>query len=242
MNEYVEVVKKLLSDIQRANQKTIKQGAKLLTNRINKGGMLFVFGSGHSSLLVEEAFHRAGGMIPVVPIFADFISPRCSPKIAAGLERAHGVSKVLFSAAKVTKKDLMIVVSQSGINAASIEMVLECRKNKVSTIGITSITHSKNVESRHKSGKKLMDLCDIILDNQCPLGDALVDFDNGNRVAAGSTLAGVFLYNWLLAESCKIWKAKGKTLPIYKSVNTRGGTEHNERLEKHYRSRISGLL
>jgi uncharacterized phosphosugar-binding protein len=116
-------------------------------------------------------------------------------------------------------------------------MALECRKAGVKTIALTSLAHSKATPSRHSSGKHLYELCDVVLDNHCPPGDALVDFGEA-RAGAGSTLANAFLYHWVVTEACAIFKSKGKTLPIYRSANTPGGDEHNEKLEAPYRSRI----
>lgn len=131
----------------------------------------------------------------------------------------------------------MWIASNSGINAAAIEMALEARKAGVTVVGLTSLSHSKSVPSRHSSGKRLFEVCDVVLDNHCPAGDALVDVA-GVRVAASSTIANSFLYNWVLAETCSLWARDGKNLPVYRSANVPGGDAHNERLEGPYRARI----
>jgi uncharacterized phosphosugar-binding protein len=237
---YPGAVESLLKSIQSSNAKTVAQVAACTRTVVDGGGLVYVFGSGHSAILVEEAFHRAGGLIPVYPVLHDFLSPHTTPKISGKLERLEGVAAILYARAGARAGDMMWIASNSGINAAAIEMALECRKNGVTTVALTSLTHSKAGESRHSTKKKLFELCDFVLDNSCPPGDALLDMQ-GTRVAAGSTLANSFLYNWVLGETCSLWLADGKTLPIYRSANVAGGDAHNEKLEAPYRARIPQL-
>lgn len=234
---YPNLIEKLFTELQRDNAKVVEQCAVALKSCIDSGGLLYVFGAGHSSILAEEAFHRAGGLVPVYPILHDYLSPHTTPKISGKLERLEGVAEILFARAKPKKGDVMMIASNSGINAVAIEMALECRKIGVLTIAFTSQAHSKSVTSRHSSGKRLFELCDIVIDNHCPAGDALVNF-NGVRAGAGSSIANCFLYNWIMTSACALWTNEGKTLPVYKSANTPGGDAHNELLEAPYRQRI----
>lgn len=237
MQSYPNVIEKLIADLKRDNAKVVEQCAVALKECVDRGGLLYVFGAGHSSILAEEAFHRAGGLVPVYPILHDFLSPHTTPKISGKLERLSGVAAVLFARAQPKKNDMMIIASNSGINAAAIEMAEECRKVGVTTVAFTSLSHSKSVTSRHSTGQRLFELCDIVIDNHCPSGDALVDF-NGVRAGAGSSIANCFLYNWIMTSACALWSAQGKILPIYQSANTPGGDAHNEILEAPYRQRI----
>ncbi len=237
---YPDEVTKLIGVLRQREEEAVKAVAALTKRVVDSGGLVYVFGSGHSSILVEEAFHRAGGLIPVYPVLHTFLTPHTTPKISGKLERLEGVAAVLFARTGARQGDMMWIASNSGINAAAIEMALECKKAGVTTVAVTSRTHSTATPTRHSSGKKLFELCDHVLDNHCPPGDALVDFA-GVRVAAGSTLANSFLYNWALSEACALWHGEGKTLPIYRSANMPGGDSHNEQLEAPYRARISLL-
>lgn len=240
MSRYASAIESLLQKLKADNAEKIRQVAELTTRVVDGGGLVYVFGSGHSTMLVEEAFHRAGGLIPVYPILHDFISPHTTPKISGKLERLEGLAPILFARAGARKGDMMWISSNSGINAAAIEMAAECRKAGVSTVCVTSLSHSQKAVSRHSTGKKLYELSDIVLDNHCPQGDALVEFGDV-RVAAGSSIANSFLWNWALTESCELWARAGKTLPVYMSANLPGGDAHNEKLEAPYRSRIPQL-
>ncbi len=235
--EYLNAISKLIKNISDNEKDQIHKCAVSLKNTVDQGGIVFVFGAGHSSIFAEEAFHRAGGLIPVHPILYDFLSPHISSKIAGKLERHEGIAPILFQRAGVSRKDMMWIASNSGINAAAIEMALECKKIGTPTIAITSMAHSTKIVSRHSSGKKLYECVEHVLDNHCPPGDALIEIE-GVRIAAGSTIANSFLYHWTLTEACKMWQKEGKKLPIYISANLPGGDEHNEKMEASYRSRI----
>jgi uncharacterized phosphosugar-binding protein len=240
MDAYPDAIEKLQAELKRRNRDLVRRCAELTRSTVDGGGIVFVFGSGHSSILVEEAFHRAGGLIPVYPVLHDFISPHTTPKISGKLERLEGIAPILFARTGAKRGDIMWIASNSGINAAAIEMATSCRAAGVTTIAVTSLEHSRAQTSRHSSGRKLFELCDIVLDNACPPGDALVDFA-GARAAPGSTIANCYLYNWVLAEACALFAAAGQRLPVYLSANLKGGDAHNEALEAPYRSRIPQL-
>lgn len=239
-NSYVRAIGHLIERIEKECAQEVARVAALMRSTVDGGGLVYVFGSGHSSILVEEAFHRAGGLIPVYPLLHDFISPHTTPKISGKLERLEGVAPILFARSGARVGDMMFIASNSGINSAAIEMALECGKAKVPTVAVTSLTHSKSAVTRHSSGRKLFEVCDIVLDNHCPPGDALVEV-GGARVAAGSTIANSFLYNWVLTLACESWAKDGKNLPVYMSANMAGGDAHNEKLEAPYRARIPQL-
>lgn len=245
MSDYATEAIKLLGQIQQANAKTVNDVALRMKAAVDGGGLIFVFGSGHSSILTEEAFHRAGGLIPVSPILHSFLSPHTPPAVSGRLERLEGVASILFNRAGVGSADFMWIASNSGINAAAIEMALECKKAGVAAVALTNLSHSRSTNSRHSSGKKLYELCDLVLDNMCPPGDALAEISEKSgskvRVGAGSTIANCFLFNWSISAACSLWAAEGKTLPVYRSANVPGGDAHNEKAEAPYRSRIRFL-
>lgn len=234
---YASAIEGLLKEIQKANSGAIKKTALKMKSTVDAGGLIYVFGSGHSSILVEEAFHRAGGLVPVYPVLHSFLTPHTTPKISGKLERVEGIAAPLFERSGASSKDMMWIVSNSGINSAAIEMAMACKDAGVFCIGVTSLKHSMATESRHSSRKRLFGLCDLVLDNCCPPGDALVEFKSV-KVAAGSTIANCFLYNWALSSACELWESSGQALPIYRSANSPDGDEYNEKIESLYRDRI----
>src|SRR5438132_270570 len=68
-NQYAAKIKELLEVVQEKQIETIIQVAKLIAQTIKNDGVLHLFGCGHSHILVEEVFYRAGGIVPINPIF-----------------------------------------------------------------------------------------------------------------------------------------------------------------------------
>lgn len=234
---YHEALLKLLDELRAAEAAKIKSVALKAKVAVEAGGLLHVFGSGHSAILAEEAFHRAGGLAPVRPLFLAALTPQTAPRLAGRLERLEGVAAALFDQARAKAGDLMFIASNSGVNAAAIEMAQAARGAGLVTVAITSVTHSSATASRHSSGKKLMDLADFVIDNHCPPGDALVDI-GGTAVGAGSTVANCWIWHSMAVEVCRLLQVEGKSLPVWVSANRPGGDRLNEALEKQYRDRV----
>ncbi|MDC0161926.1 SIS domain-containing protein, partial [bacterium] len=58
---YASKINLILKKIIKEEEKKFIECAKLISKSYKKGGQLYIFGTGHSRLLGEESFHRAGG-------------------------------------------------------------------------------------------------------------------------------------------------------------------------------------
>ena len=65
---YQENVTGTLNQIFTQETAKIEQAGSLLAQTLEQDGLLYVFGNGHSHMLAEELFYRAGGLAPVCPI------------------------------------------------------------------------------------------------------------------------------------------------------------------------------
>jgi len=112
---------------------------------------------------------------------------------------------------------------------------MKAKKLGLHTIAVTSLAHSKNVSSRHSSGKKLYELVDIVLDTDTPFGDACMNF-KGLSMKAGpaSTVLGAAILNSIMVKAIQYILDKGETPPILMSANIDGSDEHNTRIVEHY--------
>ncbi|MDZ4678354.1 MAG: SIS domain-containing protein [Oligoflexia bacterium] len=201
-----------------------------------------LFGAGHSHMVVEEAFHRAGGLIPINPWLEEYLMPHAGPSRNGPLERLSGLAKVIFDFYKPQAGEVITIISNSGINATSVEMAEHAKKAGLITVAITNIEHSKKTSSRHVSGKKLYELCDHVIDSGGIPGDAVVKIQ-GLDVPVGplSTILGSITVNYLSVRVCEYFSESGKVAPVYLSANLPGGDERNKKLEQQYKSRISRL-
>jgi uncharacterized phosphosugar-binding protein len=239
---YTAAVLKLISRIEETQQGVLERAIAVVFQSLRQGGVLHVFGSGHSVAVAQEAFHRAGGLVPVNLIQEAVLSPLTPPAVSGRMERLPGVASILLNRHDLRAGEILIVVSNSGINAVPVEMALESKQRGLFVIALTSVSHSKAVPPRHSTGKRLFEVTDLCLDNCGEEGDATVTYPEwGGKVGPTSVVAGTFLMNRLTSGVVERFLAEGLSPPVYMSANLPGGDEHNRRLEEQYRGRISLL-
>jgi uncharacterized phosphosugar-binding protein len=242
MTPYTQAVKRLIAAITRSQAASLERAAQVVFASLAKDGVLHVFGSGHSHALVEEAFHRAGGLVPVNAIQEAFLTPLTPPGVSGQLERVPGLAKILLDGHDLRSGEVLLVISNSGINALPVEVALEGKARGLTVVALTSLNHSRAVPPRHPGGKRLFEIADIVLDNCGEPGDAAVQYEGvTGRVAPTSLLAGAYLINSLVCRVVELFLGEGLAPPIYLSANVPGGDEHNRSLEAKYRGRIRGL-
>src|SRR5574337_293795 len=173
---YYEAVVRLLGDIQRTQAEAIDRAADLIFSSLVTDGVLHIFGSGHSHSVAEEAFHRAGGLVPVNTMTESFLSPLTSPKKSGRLERLSGIAAILLDYHAPQPGEVLIIISNAGINPVSVELALEAKKRELTVIAITSLRHAQAVASRHASGKRLCAVADLVIDNGGEAGDGALAF------------------------------------------------------------------
>jgi uncharacterized phosphosugar-binding protein len=165
-----------------------------------------------------------------------------SPQRNGPLERLSGLAQVIYEVYKPRKGEVLTIISNSGINATSVEMAEIAKKNGLKTIAITSLEHAQSTKSRHVSGKKLYELCDFVIDTGGVKGDAAISIQ-GLDVPVGpqSGILSSFIVHALAIQVCELYSKKGAHAPVYLSANLPGGDERNKLLEEKYRSRIPRL-
>jgi uncharacterized phosphosugar-binding protein len=239
---YTDTVIKILDRIEETQGAALEQAAGAIFKSLKQGGVLHVFGSGHSIGVAQEAFHRAGGLVPVNLIHGTFLTPLTPPKVSGQMERLTGVASILLDRHDLRGGEVLIVVSNSGINAVPVDAALEGKRRGLFVIALTSLTHSRAVPARHPSGQRLFEVADLTLDNGGEPGDAAVAYPGwSGKVGPTSAIAGVFLMNRVVCRVVERYLAEGLTPPVYLSANLPGGDEHNRRLEEQYRGRITLL-
>ena len=220
-----------LGELLEENRTVMKRLVRRIVKDVSSGKSLFVFGSGHSSLFPLELYHRAGGVSFVVPLVADFLMPQSGPPVVRAFERQQNSAIFLLNRGDVKKGEMLWICSQSGINAAGVELALEARRRGVFTVAFSSKKHSQSVASRHPSGKRLFEVCDEVVDLMGEVGDASIQV--GSEVHAGplSSLGSTFLGHSILVAAAAQLEAKNYRC-VYTSVNTPEGEKRNLALEK----------
>ena len=230
--KYLSIISKILDKISNQEEKKITDCAKIIADSYKKGGQLYIFGTGHSRLLGEEAFHRAGGFAAACPIRDDNLTFKKGAKKATSLERTPNIAKKALNKYKITNKDILMIVSNSGVNHAPVEAAMIAKQKKIKSIALTSVKYSKKAPLSELN-KRLYEIVDVYIDNKIPPGDSII---NINKFSVGpvSTITGSFILNSILIEVADMLKLE-KIFPFYISVNMPNAKENNEKLEKKLR-------
>jgi uncharacterized phosphosugar-binding protein len=221
----------------------IQQAADLITAALRADGVIQAFGSGHSEALAMEIAGRAGGLIATNRIaLRDLVLLGGEPiELLRGgeLERDPSIARRLYDLAEPHPTDLFVIASNSGVNGSIVEFATVVKEKGHPLIAITSLQHTGGMDSRHPSGKKLIDVADVVLDNHAPYGDSVLDLPaGGGKVCAVSSITAALIAQMLVAEVLRRLTDAGETPPVYLSANIPGGDDHNHALEAQYAGRI----
>jgi uncharacterized phosphosugar-binding protein len=210
----------------------IEQGARLCADAIGGGGLVHLFGTGHSRIPVEEMFPRYGsypGFHPIVELSTTFhtqVVGANGQRQAMFIERVEGLAEVILSNFRMARPDVMIVFSASGLSANPIEMAMGARRRGVAVIVVTSVAQSMAGEPTHSSGTRLLDHGDVVIDLGTPVGDALVTIDGlSTPVGPGSSVAAVAVVNELKVQTAERLVARGAMPPVLTSAALVGADE-----------------
>jgi uncharacterized phosphosugar-binding protein len=242
-HSYFQALLPILTHAFETQSAILDQCAEKMADVIQNDHLIYVFGSGHAGIISEEMCYRAGGLVPVVPIFAPGLTVNTRPAtLETEMERISGYAPLILNASKIAGGDLLIVHSNSGRNAVAIEMAEEAREMGVYVVALTSKAHSSAVPSRHPKGHRLMDVADLVLDNCGIPGDAICEIQGLEaRVASTSTVVGAALMNELIVKTASILQSRGFEPPIFRSANMDNSAESNQRWMDHYGSRLTYL-
>jgi uncharacterized phosphosugar-binding protein len=241
---YRERISEVLSRIWETQTANIERASAVMADCISRGGLVHLFGSGHSVLPVQDMFPRYGAF----PGFRPLMDMRLmwTNVIGSGgakgllwLERREGYAAVLFENEPIRGGDVMLVFSHGVLNAAGIEVLHEAKKRGLTTVAITSMDNYRKREATHSSGKKLADVADHVIDNCVPAEDALVAIPGWKApVAAGSTVSTVTIAMAIVAQVASDLASKGHNPPVFVSPNVPGipADNNNQVYEAYERS------
>ena len=237
-NSYVSSINRLISELVDTEGPAIDVAAARIADSIAAGGVLHVFGSGHSSLLAQEIFHRAGGLVPVNAML-DVNLTIFGTARATAVERLEGYAASILATYDVRPGEVVLVISVSGVNPVPIEVAQLAKERGANVIAVMSAAAYANAPSRDRTGRKLSDVADAVLDLHVPWGDAVQAIgDDGMVLGATSTVLGSVLLNCLAVSVAEQLAARGESVPAFVSQNIPGGDEHNATLIERYRPRI----
>lgn len=197
--------------------------------------LIYIFGTGHSHMMAEEGHYRAGGLACVVPVLAAPLMLHEGAIAGTRFERMAGVADVVLGRYAIGRGDVLVVVSNSGVNAMPVEAARIGRDRGAVVIAVTSEDYSRHAANGRP---RLAEIAAIVLDNGAPPGDAVVTIgESGLKAGPISTAIGAAILNAIFVETAARLAAMGGEPPIYVSANMPGAPERNAALVERYRPR-----
>lgn len=229
----------------------LDRAAQLCTDAIAADGLVHLFGCGHSRMMCEEMTPRQGcfvGWHTIVELGLTFHNLIVGPN---GLRQSLHLEKTLGYAEQILRnfafgpKDVLIIISTSGIREVIIEMAQGAKQRGLAVIGVLSKVHCERARPAHPSGKKLIDAADVILDNGAPEGDSILEIEGcKNKTGPFSTLGGALVMNMLRCEVAQRLMDRGVEpvfLPSHQFVGSRSVEEQLEYFYAQYARRVGPL-
>ena len=148
--------------------------------------------------------------------------------------------------AALKEGDLLIIFHNIGINPATIDAAMEAKKAGAKIIAVSSSHWQNEMPAdhfiRHPSGKNLFDFADVCIDDDNPVGDAVVNIPGCDvPIAPISNVVDFYIAHLLEIETVSQCVQRGITPPLWTSANTPGGDEKNAQLLKKYVPRVKML-
>lgn len=234
----------IIDNVMNKEQENILKAADICAEAIAKGGVIQVFGTGHSLGFGNELGGRVGSLVPVHTItIGDFVSHGLYTyadfkDMDNIFERRPGIAGRFYELYEISDNDVFIIISNSGINGLVIDLADTARSKGQKVIVVTSLDHTLNSDSRHPSGKKLMDHGDVVIDNCGPMGDALLPTEDGGKIGAVSSITGIYIAQSLAIATVAKLQEKNVEVPVLRFEDSKENIEFNQYLLNKYAGRI----
>jgi uncharacterized phosphosugar-binding protein len=231
----------LLGKLKRTQSDAIQRAADICTDSIAQGGLVFLFGNGHSRMMCEEMTPRQGCFPGFVALVELALSTHASIVGTNGLraplylENYEGYAEQILRGFHFGPHDAFIVISTSGIRPVVVEMAMGAQERGMPVIAIVSREHCEHSKPAHSSGKKLTDCADVVIDNQCPSGDCILrlpglDWSTGPL----STITGAMIINMIRCGTAEGLLQRGIVPTLLPSHQFVGDVQAADQLEAFY--------
>lgn len=226
LDTYFDAVEACYRRIRETQRVAIEQAAVAWADAVAQKGVLAVMDTGH--LLKYESHFRAGGLVGIVSFAYDLAVDNevlhrviARDEVAATTLEARKVALAL-DASNLVAGDVLLINSNSGRTPNVIEVALQARARGVRTVGLASREQMTRCTAAHPSGKKLLDVVDIAIDNCSPYGDGAVETRDNEKMCPLSGLASAYVLWAMQAQTVELLQARGINPTIYRSNHVSG--------------------
>jgi uncharacterized phosphosugar-binding protein len=238
---YLEAAQAILERVRDTQLEAIEQAAEICTRSIAGGGLVHLFGSGHSRMFIEEMFPRHGsfpGFHPIVELsltYHNAVVGANGQRQAMFIEHVEGLGKVILRNFVLSPPDSFIIFSNSGVNEVVVEVALEAKARNLPLIVVVSKAHCLAAKPHHSSGKRLPDIAEVTIDNCTPAGDAMVTIEGlSDPVGPGSTIGAAAVTNALKCRVAEKLTALGQPPIVLTSSYFIGSEASQQRFDDCY--------
>lgn len=248
---YFDKTLAILDRIRKTELPNIEKAAGICAESIANGGLVFLFGNGHSRMMCEEMTPRQGCFVGFVAMVELALSNHANIVGTNGLraplhlEKYEGYAEEILKGFNFGPHDAFIIISTSGIRPVIVEMAMGASRRGLPVIGICSREHCEQSAPAHSSGNKLIDVADVVVDNGCPPGDCVVELDGLDwRTGPTSTVTGGMIINMLRCRVAELLLERGikpVLLPSHQMVGNVSAQEQLERFYEAYRRSLAHL-
>jgi uncharacterized phosphosugar-binding protein len=215
--DYLASVREILARVEQTQGEAIERAAQICAASIAGGGLVHVFGSGHSRMIVEEIWPRYGsfpGFHPIVELSLTAhhqVTGANGQRQAMFIERTPGLAAQILRNFHFGPHDALIAISSGGTSVVTVELAEQLRARGLPVIAFTSREHSLRSAPQAPSGRRLMDAADIVLDTCTPVGDATVRLPGlQGPVGPTTTVAAAAIANAMKARVAELLVAAGQ--------------------------------
>lgn len=228
INEYYKKILEMQEETLSTQIDILDAIADKMASTIFNKGKIFIFGTGHSHMMMEEAFYRAGGTPAAVPIFLSSLMLHENANLSSRMERLQGLADPILDQYHTDPGDIIFIYSNSGVNQLPVEMALKSKERHLTVIAVLSKAYAK-IAPLSSLKKRLYEISDYTIDNFGLPGDAIVEIKGHEwRVGSSSTIIGALIWNSLLAEAITRLNEMTNNLPVFASFNLQGAEQHNK--------------
>jgi uncharacterized phosphosugar-binding protein len=241
---YTRTLIDILDRLATSQDETLNTVAERCADAVQNGGLIHLYGSGHSVIPTMDAFPRYGSFAGLHPL----TDPRLMWHNVLGpggvrellwLERTEGYVQQYLDHEPLSSGDVLIVYSHGGRNAAPVEAAMYGVKRGLFTVAVTSVANLDR-PAEHSSGRRIAEVCDVAVDTGVPVQDAIIDVDGWDRPVGGaSTVVACVVSHEIVTRTAAALSRRGIVLPTFVSPTVPGATvDSNDEVFADHRRRL----
>ena len=239
---WLQAAGEVMDQIAETQAEAIETASQWCAETIAGGGLVHLFGTGHSRIPVEEMFPRYGsypGFSPLVELSMTYhtqVVGANGQRQAMFIERTPGLAEVILDNFTFGPRDVMIVFSAGGLSAVPVEVARGARRRGLRVIAVTSVAQSMSDEPNPQVGSRLLEEADLVIDLCTPHADAMIAIDGlDTPVGPGSSLAAIAIVNSIKVRTAQLLVQLGQMPPVITRASVVGAERSRILFDDAYR-------